>query len=313
MNLQKNFLVIIIVAIGIYAIFLFISDYNIITEKIIFFQIEYLFPILLLVSISWIPLIIRWNILLKQNEINIPFKKSTMIWLSGSALGVTPGQIGELLKCQILKNLFNIPRSKTAPIVFVEKFYDLIGAVIASTLGIIVLGIDYSLIAVSICILGTLIFLISYRKAFDYFLTKISKTKFFTKYSDNLSDSHRIIRHSTNQKIAFISILLSLIYWLIISVAVYLTLLAFNIDTIGIIETIAIYTASVLVGVITFVPGGIGITEGSLTGLFVLQGVDLSLALVISVIIRIFTLWYSVSIGFICLKISGGLTTKHDS
>jgi len=313
MKLQNNLLLIVIAAIGIYAVFLFISDYNTITKKIIFFQIEYLLPILVLVSISWIPLIVRWNILLKQNGINIPIKKSIMIWLSGSALGITPGQIGELLKSQILKNLFNIPRSKTAPIVFVEKFYDLIGAIIASTLGIIVLGIDYNLIIISICILGILFFFISYRKAFDYLLTKISKTKFFSKYSENLSDSHQIIRNSTNPKIASISILLSLMYWLIISVAAYLTLLAFNIDTIGILETIAIYTASVLVGVITFIPGGVGITEGSLTGLFVLQDVDLSLALVISVIIRILTLWYSVSIGFICLKISGGLTPKHES
>lgn len=313
MKLQNNLLLIVIAAIGIYAIFLFISDYNVVSEKIIFFQFAYLAPILTLVSVSWIPLILRWNILLKQNGINIPIKKSVMIWLSGSALGITPGQVGELLKSQILKNLFDIPRSKSAPIVFIEKFYDLIGAITASTLGIIVLGMDYNLIIISIFILGVLFFFISYRKAFEYMLGKITKTKFFSKYSENLSDSYQIIRNSTNPKLASISILLSLTYWLIISFAAYLTLLAFNVDTIGILETIAIYTASVLVGVVTFIPGGVGITEGSLTGLFVFQGVDLSMALVISVIIRILTLWYSVSIGFICLKISGGLTAKHDS
>ena len=150
MKLQNNFLLIVIAAIGVYAAFLFISDYNSISEKISFFQLEYLLPILSLVSVSWIPLILRWNILLKQNGISVPIKKSIMIWLSGSALGITP----ELLKSQILKNLFNIPRSKTAPIIFIEKFYDLIGAIIASTLGIIVLGMDYNLILVSIFILG---------------------------------------------------------------------------------------------------------------------------------------------------------------
>ena len=313
MKLQNNFLLIVIAAIGVYAAFLFISDYNSISEKISFFQLEYLLPILTLVSVSWIPLILRWNILLKQNGISVPIKKSIMIWLSGSALGITPGQVGELLKSQILKNLFNIPRSKTAPIIFIEKFYDLIGAIIASTLGIIVLGMDYNLILVSIFILGILFFFIYYRKAFEYLLTKITKTKFFSKYSDNLSDSHTTIRNSTNPKLASISISLSLLYWLIISVAAYLTLLAFDINTIGILETIAIYTASVLIGVVTFIPGGVGITEGSLTGLFVLQGVDISVALVISVVIRILTLWYSVSIGFICLKILGGFTIKHNS
>ena len=122
MKLQNNLLLIVIAAIGIYAIFLFISDYNVVSEKINFFQFAYLAPILTLVSVSWITLILRWNILLKQNGINIPIKKSVMIWLSGSALGITPGQVGELLKSQILKNLFDIPRSKSAPIVFIEKF-----------------------------------------------------------------------------------------------------------------------------------------------------------------------------------------------
>ena len=79
MKLQNNFLLIVIAAIGVYAAFLFISDYNSISEKISFFQLEYLLPILSLVSVSWIPLILRWNILLKQNG-----NKPASFFLDGS-------------------------------------------------------------------------------------------------------------------------------------------------------------------------------------------------------------------------------------
>ena len=52
MNLKNNFIIIIIIAIAIYSVFLFYSDYDTISEKITLFQTEYLFPILLLVAIK---------------------------------------------------------------------------------------------------------------------------------------------------------------------------------------------------------------------------------------------------------------------
>ena len=65
---------------------------------------------------------------------------------------VTPGKIGILMKSQILKTSSNIPRTKTMPIVLVEKVYDLIGAVVASIIGIIILGMDTYLIIIAIWI-----------------------------------------------------------------------------------------------------------------------------------------------------------------
>ena len=312
MKLENKIILIIVISIAIYASFLFISDYNSISENLTQFKTEYSIPILLLVASSWIPLILKWDFLLKKNGIRIPIKKNILIWLSGSALSITPGQLGELIKSQLLKNIFNIPRSKTAPIVFVDKFYDLAGALIASIIGIIILGIDFRLIIISFIILVVILFLIYYRPLFEYFLKKITKFKFFSKYSENITDSYEIVRKSTSYKIATISILLSITYWIMISSSVYLILLAFDIDSINFLQSIATYPASVLIGVASFIPGGVGVTEGSLAGLFVLQGVDLSLALIVSIFIRIFTLWFSVSIGFIGLKLSGGLSLNKD-
>ena len=98
------------------------------------------------VGASWIPPIIRWQFLLKTSEIYIPFTKSILVYLSGSALQITPGHIGELIKAQILKTGFNIPRTKTASVVLVEKVYDLIGAIIASIIGLIILELEIYLI-----------------------------------------------------------------------------------------------------------------------------------------------------------------------
>ena len=302
----------IVVSIGIYAIFLFMSDYQKISEKIINFQIEYLIPILSIVTISWIPLILMWHLLLKKNGINIPFRKNILIWLSGSAMSATPGQLGALIKAQLIKTLYDIPITKTAPLVLVEKFYILTGAIIAGIIGIIILEINFNLILFAIAVLFVIFFLIYYRPVFEYSLKKITKLKFFSKYSDNIIDSYEILRNSTGPSIASICITLSISYWIIISFSVYLTLLAFGIETTTFLKTISIYTSSVIIGVITFIPGGIGITEGSLVGFFTLEGIDVSIALILSVVIRLTTLWYSVSIGFIGLKLCGGLSISKN-
>ena len=304
MRFDNTILLIIIGTITLYAILIFVPDFNLIQEKISNFKINYLPLILLLVSASWIPLIIKWHFLLKNCQIEIPLAKSVAVFLSGMFFDITPGQIGALMKSQILKTSSNISRTKTAPIVLVEKVYDLIGAIVASIIGIIILGIHHHLIIIGILVLSTIFFFMYYRPATEFFFKRLIKTKFFSKYVENLSEFYEIIQKSTNVKVATICILLAVTYWFIVSAAGYYVLLSFDINALDYLKVLAIYATSTLLGAISFVPGGIGITEGTLTGLLTLEGIGVSVALILSVMIRIFTLWYSAFIGFIALKFS---------
>ena len=313
MKLDNRLILILIAVVAIYAIFLFISDYNIISEKISNFKINYLPLILLLVSASWVPLIIKWHFLLKNCEIDIPLTKSILVFLSGTAFEITPGQIGALMKSQILKTIYNIPRTKTAPIVLVEKVYDLIGAILASIIGIIILGVYPYLIVIAILVLAVIFFFMYYRPASELFFKRITKLKFFSKYIENISESYKTVQKSTNVKVATVCILLAVTYWFIISAAAYYILIGFDINTLDYLKVLAIYVTSILLGAISFIPAGIGITEGTLAGLLTLEGIGVSAALILSVMIRILTLWYSVGVGFIALKFTGVLSPKNDS
>ena len=313
MKLENNIILILVAAIGIYGIFLFLSDFSIISEKISNFKINYLPLILLLVSVSWIPLIIKWHFLLKNSRINVPLTKSIAIFFSGSAFEITPGQIGILIKSQLLKTSSNISRTKTIPIVIVEKIYDLIGAILASVIGIIILGMESYLIIIAISVLATIFFFMYHRRSSELVFNRITKLKFFSKYIDNMSEFYEVVKKSTSVKAATICILLALMYWFIISAAAYYTLIAFDVNLLDYLKVLAIYATSTLLGAISFIPGGIGITEGSIAGLFTLNGVDVSTALILSVMIRILTLWYSVSVGFVLLKFTGAFSSKYSS
>ena len=313
MKLDNRLILVLVAVVGIYAIFLFISDYNIISEKISNLKINYLPLILFLVSASLVPLIIKWHFLLKNCEIDIPLTKSIAVFLSGLAFEITPGQIGVLMKSQILKTSSNIPRTKTAAIVLVEKVYDLIGAILASAMGIIILGLDFYLIIIAILVLTIVFFIIYYRPASKLFLKRITKTKFFSKYVENISEFDKIVQKSTSVKVATICILLAVTYWFIISTAVYYTLIAFDVNTLDYLKVLAIYATSALLGAVSLIPGGVGIAEGTIAGLLTLEGIDISIALVLSVVIRVFTFWFVVAVGFISLKFTGALSFKQDS
>tara|TARA_B110000263_G_C15309128_1_gene512057 strand:+ start:1220 stop:2161 length:942 start_codon:yes stop_codon:yes gene_type:complete len=310
MKIDNRIILVFVATIGVYAIFLFLSDFNIILNKISEFKISYLPLILLLVSISWIPLFLKWHILIKNSEISIPLRTSISVFLCGPAFEITPGHIGLIMKSQILKTSYNIPRTKTIPIIFVEKLYDLIGAIIASIIGIIILGLETYLIGIAISVLLIIFFFIFYKPATEIFFKKITRMKFFSKYVENISEFSKTIQTSTNVRITGMGVSLAVTYWFIISAAAYVTLIAFDVNILNYLEITAIYTTSILLGAVTFIPGGIGVTEGSIAGLFALYGIEVSTALFLSIMIRILLLWYSVSVGFIALKFTGIFSLK---
>ena len=203
--------------------------------------------------------------------------------------------------------------TKTAPIVLVEKVYDLIGAILASIIGIIILGVYPYLIVIAILVLAVIFFFMYYRPASELFFKRITKLKFFSKYIENISESYKTVQKSTNVKVATVCILLAVTYWFIISAAAYYILIGFDINILDYLKVLAIYVTSILLGAISFIPAGIGITEGTLAGLLTLEGIGVSAALILSVMIRILTLWYSVGVGFIALKFTGVLSPKNDS
>jgi len=136
MKIINKIIVIIIAVVGLYAAFFIASDIRTVYDKISNFKIEFLLIIIPLVTIGWFVLFARWHLLLKNSKIFIPKKDSLLIFFSGFALTIIPGKVGELIKSQLLKTKFDVPRSKTVPIVMLEQFYTLIGLVIVSFFGI---------------------------------------------------------------------------------------------------------------------------------------------------------------------------------
>ena len=310
MKFNKKFLIILIGSIIVYSLFLILSDFSKLSEEILDFEIMYLPLILILVPLGWLALYFRWTILVKNSGYILPHKKNFQIFLSGFPLSITPGKVGELLKCELLKENFNIPRKITAPIILVERLYNAVGIVIISSLGIWYFDFSGTVILIASCALIGIFIALRSKSLFSSLINKISKIKYLSKFSDSFSDSYEVINHSIKPKIFIISSLLSAIYWILESVAVYFVFKSFGIDFLELYNVVLAYTSSIILGVASFVPGGIGVSEGTLISLLSIHGLSLSTAITLTLFIRMFTLWYSVFVGFIALKFAGAFSMK---
>lgn len=70
---------------------------------------------------------------------------------------------------------------------------------------------------------------------------------------------------------------------------------------VGVLPATFIYAFSAILGAITFLPGGLGSTEASLSGLLVLLHVPKATAFAATLVIRAATLWYAVVLGILAV------------
>ena len=312
MKIGNKILIVVIAVIGLYAAFLIASDINTISSKISDFKIEIIPVILLLVTSGWFVIFFRWHLLLRNAKIFIPIKDSFLILTSGFALTIIPGKVGELVKSQLLKTKFGIARSKTIPIVILEQFYQAIGIVTLSFFGIWYFELGAYVLGFFTAALVFVFVLLSSRKAFNKIVSLLGRRKFTSKLVEPLSSSYDGIKNGIKGPITLYASGLSILFWLIEAISIYFILLAFGVEVIEFLTVIPTYTTSIMLGILSFLPMGIGVVEGTLTSFFTMHGIDISLALTIVVVIRLFTRWYSVSFGFIALKLSGGLTNNQE-
>lgn len=286
---------------GLYAVFLIFSDISLFITKFQDFETSNLIYIIPLVVASYLIRGLRWNFLLRSSQIKIGIKESLGIFFSGMAFGVTPAKVGEIIKAHILKKNHSQPLSKTAPIIFIERYYDLVGIVIILLIGMWFIELQKILITILFVIALSLMILSQQKNIFEKILRKTSKLPVLKKYAKNILLSYDTISSLLKPKVYVKSIAYSIAAWSTESLAVFFIFDGFNVN-LEVPVAMFIFTSSTLLGGISLIPGGIGVAEGGMLGLLLLNNIDYTTAFSSVLLVRIMTLWLSVIIGFTILK-----------
>jgi uncharacterized protein (TIRG00374 family) len=78
---------------------------------------------------------VKWRRYCALLEIELEGRTSFLIYLSGLALSVTPGKMGEVFKSWLVKKVTGVRIHQSAPIVLAERFTDLLGYLILVAIG----------------------------------------------------------------------------------------------------------------------------------------------------------------------------------
>ena len=97
--------------------------------------------------------------------------------------------------------------------------------------------------------------------------------------------------------------LLGLVAWGFEGVGLYMLGSLFPAAHLGVATGVGVYAVAVLVGALSFLPGGLGGTEAVMTALLAAQGFAVADALLVTIVCRVVTLWLAVLIGWIAILV----------
>lgn len=263
-----------------------------------------LLPVLLLCSMcNYLVRFSKWDYYLKLINVKVSKIDSLSVFMSGLVMSVTPGKMGELMKAYLIKQLTDTPISKTAPIIFVERITDFVSLMLIALVGAYYYNYGRAIVlSISVFFFIVIAFL-SNRKIALPVLKLLEKNSYLSKHLSKIHNAYES-SYLMLQPVPLIKMtIVSLVSWFFECLGYYIILVNFPIKIqITLLWSAFSYCFAIIVGAISMLPGGLGVTEGSLTFMLVEKGAAVQYAVASTFIIRAVTLWFAVLIGVISVS-----------
>ena len=261
------------------------------------------FPLILLLTYgNFIIRFFKWEYYRKLLNIDLKTKVSFMIFMSTFVMSVTPGKMGELLKSYLVREENGTPVSRSAPIIIAERLTDFISVVLLCIAGAFVFDYGKNIVLGVGIFFVSCVILISSRKLSLKIISFLEKLKIFHKVGEKFHEAYESIYTLVKIKPLLIAVSMSIVAWFLECLGLYIILKVYSSFThidVSIMSAVFIYGFSTIIGSIAMLPGGLGLTEASLTGLMVFLKIPKDVSVASTFIIRIATLWFSVVVGII--------------
>ncbi len=307
-NVRQKIIISVIFGLLIYLILAIYADLSSIAKVFGSFNWFLLIPALFLTLWNYLLRFVKWQYYLDIiGAGNISKWQSFLAFFSGLSMVVTPGKIGEWLKCFLVKEVNRTPVSKSAPIIVAERLTDGIAMLLLASFGLVLYSYGWQVLLIICCV--TLLFLavIQWRSLCLKILYYLGKISFLSKRIDYFHHFYESSYLLFNIKNLIIAIILGVFSWFGECLALFFILIGLGISPSFelLVQATFILAASTIIASVAFVPGGLGVAEGSITGMLLVLSVtkEPAIAAAATVIIRFCTLWFGVAIGLIALSI----------
>ncbi len=258
----------------------------------------------------------RWQRYLALTGSEVRGWTSLRIYLAGLSLTVSPGKVGEAMKSWLLRAEDGTPIARSAPIVLAERLTDLLGFLVL--IAVTSTAADHAWISgAALALTAALLLLVGSRSAARLATGAVGRLPLVGAMAGRLDESLEASRRLLSPRELPVATLLATCGWFLECVACWIIARSVLPAGIGPVDGLALadvtyaFALSAVAGaVVVIAPGGLGVTEGLLTGLLEsgyraahvaalpIRGTALSVTLVT----RLCTLWFAMAVGLVALR-----------
>ena len=263
--------------------------------------------------------VVRWDLLLRGLNIRVNFGSVFHVFMGGNFISnITPAKSGDPVRSYFLKKKTKVSFSKNLPSVVVERIFDILTMGIGAVLGVfiiaslarqignilgLVIGI-YVVIILAVIYFGTnekrLKKLLDFSYRFLKFIPRFKKMQNKIEYFA-LNFNKSIAKYRKRPYHVFAAFVLSVIVWIVESLIFYACFLSLGIG-VSAVTIFFIMSISVLVGVLSALPGGLGSFEVVMVLLFTtIYGFPIPTVTASILIARFAGFWLNMGVGAVSL------------
>ncbi|MDP2795446.1 MAG: lysylphosphatidylglycerol synthase transmembrane domain-containing protein [Sulfurisoma sp.] len=241
----------------------------------------------------------RWQHYLTLLGHRVPWGPSARIYFAGFALTTTPGKMGELLRGVMLKP-FGVPLVESTAAFFSERAADLLAILLLCAAVFWLYPNGAPLVAGALSFVAAVIVAVQFPgwiHAIDHWAQRRGGRWVALARLCELVLGFRTCFRWTTLSWALV---LGVVAWGAEAVAFHWLLVALG-HPLPLALSVFIYAFAMLVGGLSFLPGGLGGSEAVMVALLIANGLPQPVAVSATILCRLATLWFAVALGAIFL------------
>jgi uncharacterized protein (TIRG00374 family) len=258
-----------------------------------------------LASLNYLVRFVRWHYYLKLLGLAVPAGHSFLVFLGGFSLTVTPGKLGEVVKALLLRESHGIAAARTAPIVIAERFTDLMGLLLLACVGIFSFKTDPRFLVVGAGLIGFGLVVVSVEPIAAFFLRLTGRLPIVSRMTPKLEEAYQTTAALLRPRPLLLGVVLSVVSWFFECAAFWAVVHGFAGASVELQAATFIYASMTVAGALSFLPGGLGVTEAGMLALLgeLAHGCGRSVAAAATFVTRLCTLWFAVLVGIVALVV----------
>lgn len=243
---------------------------------------------------------LRWARYLALLDAPVSWRINLAVYFSGFALTTSPGKLGETLRSLLLKP-HGVPASASLAAFFAERVSDLLAILVLTALGLWAYSPARPVVGLALAAVIVFLVLVQWTgliTAIDNWAMK--RTQQWARLLAKLCEIVLHFRRCFSVTAMAMGLAIGVLAWFAEGFGFWWLLAALG-HPLPLTTAVFIYAFAMLVGGLSFLPGGLGSSEAVMIGLLVLNGFPEPAAVTATLICRLATLWFAVGLGAIFL------------